>query len=241
MKKFFIEKEKIDNSRILLDGAEFLHASKVLRTEIGENIVCLCGDEFEYHCTITEITKKFLIAKVNQKVLCLKNPKFNITLFQGAVKGEKLELITQKCTELGISALIPFESQFTIAKKNITKIERLQKISQEACKQCGRSKPMEIFEFVKFKDLENSLKTFDLVLFLYENAPLESTLEKNITQIQKAKSVAIIVGAEGGFSDEENLKLLNLNATPICLGQRILRAETAAITICGFISFLKNN
>ena len=241
MKKIFVEKDCLKNNQFEVSGQEFLHLVKVLRTSEGEDIICLLGDEFEYFCTVTHIFKKSLNAVINQKKLCQKNPKCNITLFQGAVKGEKLELITQKCTELGITKLVPFESNFTIAKKNLGKLDRLKKISQEACKQCGRSIPMEICEFVGFKTLTEIIKDFDLALFLFEHAPLENTLTGILPQIQSAKNIAIIVGAEGGFSEAENTEILKANALPISLGERILRAETASICMCGFVSFIKNN
>lgn len=238
MKKVFLENTAMEDV-VTITGDEFLHLAKVLRTQAGENIVCLCGDEFEYLCQVQEVAKKHITAKVLQKTLCQKNPKFAITLFQGLAKGEKMELITQKCTELGASALCPFESNFTIAKPNALRLDRLAKISQEACKQCGRSKPMQIQPVQKLKNID--FAPFDLVFFLYEKANQENTLEKLLPQIQKAQNIAIVVGAEGGFAEAEAQKILQSGAKSICLGARILRAETAVIALTGFVSFLKNN
>ena len=238
MKKVFLENADFEDV-ITIDCDEFLHLAKVLRTQVGEKIVCLCGDEFEYLAEVSEVGKKHITARVLQKTLCAKNPKFDITLFQGLAKGEKMELITQKCTELGISNLCPFESNFTIAKANALRLDRLTKITQEACKQCGRSKPITIHPVQKLKNIDFS--GFDLVIFLYEKADPAQTLEKLIPQIQRAENIAIIVGAEGGFADEEAQKILQSGAKSVCLGARILRAETAAIALSGFVSFLKNN
>ena len=238
MKKVFLENAAIEDV-ITIDGDEFLHLAKVLRTQEGEKIVCLCGDDFEYLAQVLEVGKKRITARVLQKTLCAKNPKCNITLFQGLAKGEKMELITQKCTELGISNLCPFESNFTIAKANALRLDRLTKITQEACKQCGRSKPIAIHPVQKLKNIDFS--GFDLVIFLYEKADPAQTLEKLIPQIQGAENIAIIVGAEGGFAEGEAQKILQSGAKEISLGARILRAETAAIALSGFISFIKNN
>ena len=238
MKKVYLENADFEDV-ITIDGDEFLHLSKVLRTQAGEKVVCLCGDEFEYIAEVVEVSKKHITARVLQKTFCAKNPTCNITLFQGLAKGEKMELITQKCTELGVSNLCPFESNFTIAKGNGLRVDRLTKITQEACKQCGRSKPITIHPVQKLKNID--FAPFDLVIFLYEKANGDNTLEKLTPQIQSAQNIAIIVGAEGGFAEDEAQKILQSGAKEISLGARILRAETAAIALSGFVSFIKNN
>lgn len=241
MKKFFVDKENIKNETVVIEGEEFLHLSKVLRSNIGEEIKIICGDEFEYICIIEQIEKRFAIAKIKQKNICEANPKCVIDVFQGLPKGEKLELIIQKITELGANAIIPFESDFTIAKNNNIKMERMERISKEACKQCGRSFPVEIKQTIKLKNIEQNLENYDLVLFLYENADLSSKIENISEKIKSANKIAIIVGSEGGFSEQENKLLTNLNTEKISLGKRILRTETASITLVGFVSLLKGN
>lgn len=241
MKKFFVEQSQISQETITISGAQHEHLAKVLRTKAGEEIVCLTGDDFEYYCKVLEVGKKETRAKILRKSLCARNPKASITIFQGLAKGEKLDLITQKATELGASALIPFESHFTIAKTPRPKTDRLTKITQESCKQCGRSKAIRIFETINLKDIKNHLAGFDLVLFFYERAPENQTLSSFNTEILAAQNIAIIVGAEGGFSEDEAKILISLQAKEISLGKRILRTETASIAVCAYINFLKNN
>ena len=240
MKKFFIEKNNLNENTAVVSGDEFLHLSKVLRSQVGEKIQLITGDEFIYTAEITQITKHEAECLILKKEFCLANPKINITIFQGLPKGEKLELIIQKTSELGASAIVPFESHFTIAKNNILKLPRLQKIAQEACKQCGRSKPLEIKPTIKFKEIPLLLKEYDVAVFMYENAPTFNSVSTLTSKIQNAKTIAIIVGSEGGFSKEESDLLLN-SAEKISLGKRILRTETATIAMCGYISFLTNN
>ena len=232
MKRFFAQNK---GNYLEIDGEELKHLA-VLRCEIGEQIVCICNDEFEYFCTISEITKKYVRCEIKNKQICVANPKKNIVLFQGLPKLDKLELITQKATELGISKIIPFESDFTIAKPNENKIERLKKITIEACKQCGRSVPVQIEAPVKFKNIISLIKDFDLVLFANET-------KKDIMDINfnNSKNIAIIIGSEGGFSEREIQALINENVTQIGLGQRILRTETASIVLCGLVSYLTKN
>lgn len=232
MKKFF--GKKIDNL-IILDGEELKHLA-VLRCQLNEQILCFVEDEYEYLCELIEISKKQAKCLILNKNLCSGNPTKNIVVFQGLPKQDKLELITQKLTELGVNKIIPFESNFTIAKPNQNKIERIARISQEACKQCGRSKPLIVENPIKFNALIDMLKFYDIVLFANET-------NKQITDInlENYKNIAIIVGSEGGFSSQEIQKLLDNNVTEIGLGQRILRTETASIVLAGIVSYITKN
>lgn len=241
MKKFFVEKENFSGEFVNIVGDEFFHFSKVLRGKVGEKIICLCGDENQYFCEVVKIEKDFAVARVNKIELCTANPKIEIAVFQGLPKGEKLELIIQKISELGASEIVPFESDFTIAKGNPIKMERLEKIAREACKQCGRSKMLKISPTIKLCNIEKEITGFDLVLFLYENAKANETISALTEKIKKAKKVAIIIGAEGGFSESENEFLSKLNIEKILLGKRILRTETATIALVGFVSLLTEN
>ncbi|MBQ4535422.1 MAG: 16S rRNA (uracil(1498)-N(3))-methyltransferase [Clostridia bacterium] len=241
MKKFFIEKENLQNERAIISGDEFFHLSKVLRSQVGEKVQILVGDEFVYNAEIENISKHEAICKILGKEFCLANPKLNITIFQGLPKGEKLEWIIQKTSELGASTLIPFESHFTIAKNNNLKFPRLEKIAQEACKQCGRSIPLKIEPTIKFKEIPLMLKNFDVVLFMYEHAPTFNSLTNLTKKLEDAKNIAIIVGSEGGFSLQECEMLLKENIEKVSLGKRILRTETASIAMCAYVSFLTNN
>ncbi len=230
MKKFFGTKK---DDLIILDGEETKHLA-VLRCVEGEQVVCFCGDKFEYDCKILRITKKDTTCQIVEQRECKKNPTKHITLFQGLPKLDKLELITQKITELGITELVPFESDYTIAKTNLNKMDRLNRISQEACKQCGRSIPLKIAEPVKFKKVLEMIENYDLVLFANET-------NRSITDISfdKHQKIAIIIGSEGGFSPSE-IEFLK-DTTQIGLGERILRTETASIVLCGIVSYLTKN
>ncbi|MBQ3494126.1 MAG: 16S rRNA (uracil(1498)-N(3))-methyltransferase [Clostridia bacterium] len=225
MKKFFGQK---NDDEIIIDGEELNHLA-VLRCTKGEEVLCFAGDEFEYLCQISEINKKFARLNILNKQICKGNPKLNITIFQGLPKAEKLELITQKLCELGASSIVPFESNFTIAKPNPGKIERLNKIAKEASKQCGRSLPLQVENAVSFKQMLQMLKNFDVVLFANEKQKLEAA------DIEQKQNIAIIVGSEGGFSDVEIQQIKQTGAKCIGLGERILRTETASIALCAIV------
>lgn len=245
MKRFFIDNQDILNSVIKITGDEFVHMTKVLRTQPDEKIICITGDDFDYICELTKIERHQAEAKIIEKKQNLCNPKIVVDVFQGLPKGEKTDFIVQKTTELGAGSLILFESDFTVAKiSNKSKLERLQKIAKEACKQCGRSRSLEIKNQIKFTEIEKFLTGYDIILFFNENARGEETFDRLVDNIKKSKKIALIIGAEGGFSNNEIafINSLNLkNIFNISLGQRILRTETACISAVAFISFLTGN
>lgn len=229
MKKFFADKI---NNQFIFENEELSHFN-VVRCALGEKVLCFDGSNKEYLCEIKEISKKRAVANIIEEKICEKNPKINITVFQGLVKGEKTDLIVQKLTELGISKLVMFESEFAVAKANNNKLDRLYKITKEACKQCGRSIPLEIAEMVKFKDMLEQLKDYDLICFANEKNG-----DRLNEILPKSKNIAIIIGSEGGFSDNEIEKIYAVGAVNFGLGSRILRAETACIAISSVIGYM---
>lgn len=230
MKKFYAIKK---NNEFIISGDELVHFN-VLRCKIGEQILCLGYGEEDYLCEVVSVTKKEATAKILSTVKNTKNPAKSITVYQGLVKGEKADLIVQKLTELGVTKLIMFESEFTVAKANTNKTDRLNKISMEACKQCGRNMPLIISEPIKFNQMVDCLNKHDKILFANEKQTDRNLKE----ELQNAENIAIIVGSEGGFSDEEICKIKKTNAVEFGLGSRILRAETACIALASIVGYV---
>lgn len=139
--------------------------------------------------------------------------------------------------ELGLTGLIPFTSSFTVVKDNTQKTDRLLKIATQASSQCGRSKTLNISEITTLKNLPNALKEFDLVLLAYEKGG--NSLKTTLKECKTAKKIAYIVGSEGGFSEAEVDYLKNAlpNLKVVSLGSRILRAETASVTLASVIMY----
>ena len=230
LKRFFVD--SIDNKQsIILKGQEFLHAKNVLRLNIKDEIIICCGDGIDYTCEIIDIKKDCLVCQVISENKNHQDSIINVDLYQAQVKADKLELIAQKVSEIGVSKLIPFTSEFCVVKGEISKQknDRLCKISYESAKQCGRSKPLEIGKNINFNEMMNQLIKYNLVLFAYEKAK-----GLKITQIQGVyDNIAVVVGSEGGFSEAECDMLCQLpNVKCVTLGNRILRAETASIVCC---------
>lgn len=232
---FFIEKENIFDDKITLTGDEFQHLSKVLRAKVGEKVLCFYDNSPFFECEIAQLAKHFATLNILNKRECLANPACNIVLFQALPKLDKLELISQKLTELGVSKIQPIKTQFCIAKDNPNKLDRLTKIVVSACKQCNRTSLLKILPTIDVKDA--NFDEFDLVLFANENEQTVA-LDTFHDEIKKAQSIAFIVGSEGGFSKEE-IEILSKKARSVSLGKRILRTETCAIALASYISFTK--
>ena len=165
-----------------------------------------------------------------------------INILQGLPKADKMELIIQKCTELGVQEITPVNMERSIVKLNpkdeTKKIQRWQKIAEVAAKQSGRDKITQINNIVKFKDIFNVLKDYDAFLVAYEKEK-ENTLKKELIKLKEVSSpkVAVLIGPEGGIDDEE-IKILKTNNTKIItLGKRILRTETAPLAISSIIQY----
>jgi len=142
-----------------------------------------------------------------------------------------MSLIVQKLTELGVKNFYPFESEFITSKDKMGKSNKLQEISHQSVKQCKRSIPMIVHNTLSFKEMIEKLKDFDMVIFANEcerSEKLDFKLKGN---------VAIIVGSEGGFSENEIASIVNSGAKSITMGRRILRAETAAIALTSVVMF----
>lgn len=234
MRRFFGRKE---NGQVILEGEEFNHLKNVLRLGVGAEILVSLGDENEYACEVEAFEKKSAICKIIGKKICPANPKKNIVLFQAITKRDKFEFIVQKATEIGVSKIVPFVSQHVIAKVTENKMDRLNSIAINACKQCERTIPPQICEPLSFEDVLKTFKDFDVVLFANERAE-KSDKTKDLS---KAKNIAIIVGSEGGFDAKEKDKFTAAGATTISLGKRILRCETASVAMMSLVSILSEN
>ena len=239
-RKFYLECEKgyeIGQS-LELGGDEFVHAIKVLRHKKGDELCLIDGYGYDYTAVIDNISKNSFTIKIENKQQSKAEVKTNVVVFQALVKGDKFELITQKLTELGVNEIIPFESEFCQVKKSTTRLDRLDKISIEALKQCGRAKKVKIQNVCTFEQMLDCLNKYDIVVFAYEKAKYSLSANMFNEKTKKANNVAIIVGSEGGFSEAEVEELSKIpSVKTVSLGERILRAETASIALTSAVMF----
>ena len=233
MRKFFVKPEDIGTDRIFItDPSDVKHMVKVLRAKEGDSLLISDGYMWEYTGCIEEITDDQVILQIVDKQKSATEPFTKITLFQGVPKGSKMETIVQKTVELGVYEIVPVFMERTIVTDNgkfDKKIQRWQKISAEAVKQCKRGIIPEIAEKTSFTEMEERLKDYDLILLPYENEEDFSIKECLRNLPSKPETVAIIIGPEGGFADYEADKLVELGAVMVTLGKTILRTETAGM------------
>ncbi len=237
-RRFFVSETDINGDSCVIFGEEFNHMVNVLRLKAGDAVILCTGDGNDREAEIIEIGKRQLLCKIHRTTENENEPRLKVTLYMALVKGEKMELIAQKITELGAAGLVPVSTRFTTVKPDTTRLDRLEKIALEAAKQCGRAVTLSIGSVIDISKLPAELKEkgYDLVLFPYENER-EAGIKSALKKIGKAEKAAVIIGSEGGFSEDEAESLKNADAISCSLGKRILRAETAAITAVAAVMF----
>ena len=228
IRRFFVEPSDINGSDVTLRGDEFLHMVKVLRYKVGFKAIVCVNDGVERLCTVKEICKDFATLVIDKEnVVDVKNA--HVTLFAGLLKNNKLDFVFQKAVELGVDEIIPFVSS-NCADTKFSQ-DRAEKIALEAAKQCGSAYLSRVGALENFDAMIDRFKDFDTVLFAYENEK-KNRIKDCLCQ---GKNVALVVGPEGGFTQEETDKAIDSGATIVTLGRRILRAETASIVSCALL------
>ena len=225
---------KINGDKIVLDGIEHNHLKNVLRLTVGEEVIVVIGDEYDYTCVIEKISKGDSVLRVVNKEINNYNSHSDVTVFQALTKQDNMTLIVQKLTELGVKTFVPFESQFITSKDKFNKQEKLQTISNQSIKQCKRSIPMNVSPTMSFNEMVKALSNYDVVVFANETENAKSLSEVQLNSNQK---IAVIVGSEGGFSEAECEKIINAGGSSVTLGKRILRAETASIAVASVVMY----
>lgn len=231
MHRFFTE-NTIDNSgNIRITGGDVKHIKNVLRITSGQ-MVEIVTENKPYLCTVTEIDKTNIIARVVNSIEKSNESPLKINLFQGLPKSTKMEIILQKCTEIGVTNFFPLITSRTIVKfkdekKELRKTERWQAIVYEAAKQSKRDIVPIVNSAIEFKELEKELRE-GITIVPYE-AMEGNSIKTILKSTNKPEVVNIIIGPEGGFEEREVQRLDDLGAEIVSLGPRILRTETAGM------------
>jgi 16S rRNA (uracil1498-N3)-methyltransferase len=233
MSKFFTSPTNIEEKYIrITDKEDIHHLKKVLRSKVGDEIDISDGAVWEYKGKIETLDDNEVLLRILDKQKFAREPQLQVTLFQGIPKAGKMEVIIQKCVEMGIKDITPvfMERTVVVEKGNFDKkLQRWQKISDEAVKQCKRGLIPQINCQLQFNNMLEVLKEYQLVLFPYENEN-NFTIKDCLRDLNTVpKSVAIIIGPEGGFSDNEAQALDKIGAKRVSLGKTILRTETAGL------------
>lgn len=230
MSKFFVEKSQIKNHKAVILGSDVSHIARVLRMGVGDALLLCDGEGYDYETKITSVSKDEIVTEILSSYPCKNEPEVEVTLFQGLPKQGKMEWIIEKCTELGISTIVPVQMTRSVVKltpdQAAKKVERWQKTAREAAKQCGRGKIPAVLMPVTVQELVAS-KLPEFLLFPYEEERTSSVRQALFGK--KAKTAGIFIGPEGGFDPEEAALLKKAGANAATLGPRILRTETAGL------------
>ena len=242
MYRFFVEKEQIGEKTIRIIGSDVNHIRNVLRMKPGEEILISDGEKKEYHCEIKTLDPEYveaLIMFVKEEGLELPS---KVYLFQGLPKNDKMELIIQKAVELGVYAVVPVATKRAVVKlddkKEAKKLVRWQSISESAAKQAKRLIIPEVMPVMSFKEAVAFSQTMDVRLIPYELAENMAYTRQVLSQIKPGQSIGIFIGPEGGFAEEEVELALNSGMETITLGKRILRTDTAGMTVLSILMYL---
>ena len=241
MHHFFVTPAQVSGDKIYIEGSDVNHICNVLRMKKGEKLQISDGNNKKYICQIDEVTsEKVFLYIIEEKIGDTELPS-KIYLFQGLPKSDKMELIIQKAVELGVYEIVPVSTKRAVVKLDVKKagkkVERWNSIAEGGAKQSGRTVIPKVRAVMTYKEALAYAKTLDVVLVPYELADGMNKTKEIIGRIEKGQSIGIFIGPEGGFEKEEVEQAMEMGAEPITLGQRILRTETARLTILSILMY----
>ena len=250
MHRFFVEPSQIGEKEIVITGPDVNHIRNVLRMRAGEELLAADGQGSEYRCILRELQDSEIRAEICRKLSGSAELPSRITLFQGLPKSDKMDLIIQKCVELGVFRIVPVTTKRTVvkldAKKEESRRKRWTAVSESAAKLSQRTYRFKSFFlfFVEisgvrgFKEAVEEAGELDVCLIPYEKAEDMARTREILSGIPAGASIGVFIGPEGGFEEEEVREAMEAGARPITLGRRILRTETAGMAVLAMLGYL---
>ena len=245
MPKFFVSDEQINETlgEIKITGTDVNHLKNVLRVKNGDKVeICNLCNQQNYNCQIKEINREYINTKILEKMSEIAESNVKVTIFQGIPKAEKMEWVIQKAVELGVYDIVPVEMKRCVVKLKEKvldkKLQRWQKISEVAAKQCGRNLIPKIHPVITSKDIANQINQYDVILVAYEDEK-HITLKQELLKLKQKDDIkiGIIIGPEGGLESKDVEIWREKGAKIITLGRRILRTETVALQCLSIIMY----
>ncbi len=241
MARFFLPARQIEGPRATITGVELNHLRRVLRLRPQDRVVLFDDAGCEHEGIIRSLSEDRGEIDIIRSYQVNNESPLKTTLALGLTKGEKMDWVVEKATELGVHTVVPFVSRYTIPKLDERKMsqrsERWQKIALSAAKQCGRVRIPEIMALTDFRDLLGPVWRDKLRLLFWEKECQHGLLELKETRTSIGE-VVVMIGPEGGFSAPEAALALEHGFKPVRLGPRILRAETAAVAALSAVQLL---
>lgn len=244
MQRYFVNADEWDSEKVIITGDNQHHISRVMRMKIGDQIICNNPLGKAARCEIEEMSDSSVTLKVVDWLNESSELPVHVSIAQGLPKGDKLEFVLQKGTELGASRFIPFKADRSVVvwneKKSKARMKRYEKIVKEASEQCHRNKLPIVEKPQSMVQLIDESKSYDVKIVAYEEEAKSKhsfSLAKALQSLRHNEKLFVCIGPEGGFSEQEIDVLKENNFKPVRLGPRILRTETAALYVLASISY----
>lgn len=252
MQRYFVPADQFDEQEVRITGEDARHISRVMRSRVGDQVIACNGQSLDVLVEITELAEGVVTASIVETLEQHGEPNLFVTIAQSLPKADKMESVIQKCTEIGASSFLPFLSERTVVqydeRKEVKRIQRWSKIAKEAAEQSHRSRIPLVESPVSWKQLLKQFADYDLICFCYEKEdghqlrdvvqPFAQSLTADHHHASnQVTRVMIVVGPEGGFSEQEVAAAEASGAVATGLGRRILRTETAAMIALACIMY----
>ena len=241
MARFFVPKKNLGDTHGLIDGQELVHLRKVLRLAPGDRVTIFDDNGWEHEAVIRSLNAEQGKVEIVRSYEAARESPLQVTLGIALTKGEKMDFIVEKATELGVKTIIPFSSSYSVPqldeKKIMKRTERWQKIALSAIKQCGRTRMPDIRPLWEYRKLVHEASPETLKLIFWEKEKRQSLYQIH-DRYSGVKAVLIVVGPEGGFTVEEAQLAQRHGFETVEIGRRILRADTAAVAAITLVQFL---
>ncbi|NGZ73824.1 16S rRNA (uracil(1498)-N(3))-methyltransferase [Saccharibacillus alkalitolerans] len=245
MQRYFVEKEQFEENKVRILGEDARHIGRVMRGRAGDKVIVCDGEGRVALVELESVEQGEVTASVVEEMAERSEARFRVDIAQSLPKGDKLETVIQKCTEIGAHAFVPFLSERTVvqydAKKEEKRLQRWSKIAKEAAEQSHRSRIPEVRQPLTYKQLLKTFADYDLVLFCYEKEDglqLRDAVRPFAEERPEGEAkVLLVVGPEGGFTEREAEEAEVSGAKITGLGRRILRAETAGMAALSCILY----
>lgn len=241
MKRFFVKPEEISGAEPSIRSSQVNHIRNVLRMKPGEHVILVDGSGYEYEAVLTRLAPDRVDCDILKKTLAIYESPIRLMVVQAFLKEKKMDFLVRHLTEMGMCAWIPVFTEHAVPrlyeKKLSTRVERWRTIASEAVKQCRRTIVPEIFTPLPFSQWISTGVEADIKIAFWEKetVPLKAVAPK---KPRPCRSVLILIGPEGGFSDGEMDLARSAGFVTASIGPRILKAETAAIASCALVQYL---
>lgn len=239
MARFYVPHLRVEQGTLKVKGEEVKHIRKVLRLKEGDGITVFDGLGKEFQGTIVEEGLSSVVIRIENIYSSKKDSPLEVTLAQSLLKGEKMDYLVQKATELGVKDILPFLSSRSVPllekTKRLDRHRRWERIAVEASKQCGRGVVPKIESPQDYSEMLRAAPSNALRLIFWEKEGMK--LKEILEGLKEREKIFFVIGPEGGFSQEEIEEGKRTGFIPVTLGNRILRAETASLCILSILQY----